>query len=191
MNNKTTQVFKSNLLWKVLAYFLRYPSSEAYVKELARRLKIGPTSANTALRTLENIGLLQRQEKARSHFYSLNNKSAVVKSLKVAYVLARLEEVDVCGKLLGIDEGLISLCIYGSYSNGTFDEKSDLDILIISQKEKIVFDSVVAKLENLLKLEINIEVFSLAKWKRLKEEDKGFHQEVLMSNILLYGSELT
>ncbi len=160
------------------------------MKELAQLLKVGPTSANNALRTLEKMDLLQRQEKARSHFYSLNNGSLIVKPLKVAYFLTRLQDIGLIRKLLELDENLISLCIYGSFADGTFDEKSDVDILIISQKEKSVFNSVVAELENLLGSEVNIEVFTLAKWKRIKEEDKGFYQEVTSSHTLLYGSEI-
>ena len=190
MSTKVSQIFKSNLIGEILAYFLVHASSQVYVKELARRLKVGPTSANNALRTLSNADLLHRQEMARSHFYSLNNESAIVKFLKAAYFLARLQDIELVNKLLELDEGLISLCVYGSFADGTFDEKSDLDILIISQKGKSIFNSLFTKLEGSLGLEINAEVFNLSKWKCLKEKDKGFYQEIVGSHILLYGSEL-
>lgn len=190
MSTKISQIFKSNLLWKVFTNFLSRPSKEVYVKELAHLLKIGPTGANNALRTLEKMGLLYKIERARAHFYSLNNESVIVKSLKVAYFLARFEDTRFVGRILELDEGLISLCIYGSFADGTFDEKSDLDILIISQREKSVFNSLVLEMEKLLGLEINTEVFTLLKWKRVKEEDRGFYQEVVSSHLLLYGSEL-
>lgn len=190
MSTKISTIFKSNLTWRVLTYFLSHPSSEAYVKELAQLLKIGPTSANNTLGRLEKVGLLQREDKARSHFYSLDNESAVVRSLKVSYLLARLEDAEFVNKLLEVDEGLISICIYGSFADGTFDEKSDLDVLIISQRRKIEFNSVLSKLENLLGLEINIEVFTLSSWGRIKDKDKGFCREIAASHILLYGSEI-
>lgn len=190
MNTATIQIFKSNLTWKILAYFLAHPSDEIYVKELARRLEAGPTNANNALRTLKKIGLLQRQGRARSHFYSLSNDSVIVKYLKIAYFLARLEEAKLVDRFFEVDEDLISLCIYGSFADGTFDEKSDLDLLIISHKEKSLFNPVVLKLETSLKLEINVELFSLSRWKRVKEDDKEFYQEVRSSHILLYGSQI-
>lgn len=190
MSTKVSQIFRGNLTWKVLTYFLAHPSKEVYVKELAQLLRVGPTSANNALRTLNKVDLLRRQEKARSHFYSLNDESTIVRFLKVAYLLARVQDADLVSKLLELDNGLISLCIYGSFADGTFDERSDVDILIISQKGKSVFNSIVSELENLLELEINIEIFNLARWKRLKEEDKEFYQEVTASHILLYGSEI-
>ncbi len=136
------------------------------------------------------MGLLQRQERARSHFYSLNNALAIVKSLKTAYFLARLEDAGLVNKLLEADEGLISLCIYGSFADGRFDEKSDVDILAISQRNKSVFNPIILELEKLLDLEINLEVFTLSKWKRAKEKDKEFYQEVIISHILVYGSEI-
>ncbi|MBU4589589.1 MAG: nucleotidyltransferase domain-containing protein [Candidatus Omnitrophica bacterium] len=190
MNTAAIQIFKNNLTWKILAYFLAHPSVEVYVKELARRLKVGPTNANNALRTLEEMALLQRQGKARAHFYSLNNDSVIVKHLKIAYFLARLEHAKLIDRFLEVDEDLISLCIYGSFADGRFDEKSDLDLIIISHKEKLAFNSALSELERALNLEINIEVFSLLKWKRVKEQDKGFYQEVMASHVLLYGSQI-
>lgn len=190
MNIKINRMFQSNLLWKVFSYFLSHPSDEIYVKELAKLLKVGPTSANNTLQSLEKMGLLQRQERARSHFYSLDNESAAVKSLKIAYFLTRLEDAKLVEGLTEADQDMISLCVYGSFADGTFDKNSDLDLLIISQKDKPVFNSAVTEFENMLGLEVNIEVFTLHKWKRVKEEDKGFYREVMASHILLYGSDI-
>ena len=190
MSTEAKSIFKSNLTWKILTYFLTYPSKEVYVKELAQLLKVGPSSANNILQILKLSGLLLKQERARSHFYSLNNESTIGKYLKIAYFLERLQEVGIVDKLLRLDEGLISLCLYGSYADGKFDEKSDIDLLAISQKDKSVFNPVIFKLESALKIEINLEVFSLLKWKRIKVENKGFHQEIMSSHILLFGSEI-
>lgn len=190
MSTISNLLFGQNAIWKALGYFLAHPSSEIYVKELGRILKIGPTAANKALKQLCKVELLHRKDKARAHFYSLNNELAITRSLKTSYFLARLETSGLVNKIVEIDEGLISLCIYGSYSDGTFDDKSDLDILIISQKEKSAFNSTISKLENILGLQINIEVFNLLKWGRVKKENKEFYQEVLVSHILVYGSHI-
>lgn len=171
-------------------HFLTHPTTEAYVKELSNILKIGPTSANNALWSLKNMGLLQKRERARSHFYSLNNDSIIVNLLKRAYFIARLQDTGVVDKLVDHDEALISLCVYGSFANGTFDEKSDLDLLVISQNGKSMFNTMVGGLEKALGLEVNIEVFNLSQWKALKKKDNGFYKEILASHILLYGSEI-
>jgi len=191
MSVNLREIFKKNLLWKVLTFFLQKPSTEVYVKELSRILGVGPTGANNALRRLEEMKLLQKRERARTHFYMLDNESILVRQLKVTYFLARLEDVQFVRRCLDADENLISLCIYGSFADGRFDEKSDLDVLIIAQQSRDAFASVIPPLERLLKLEVNIETLSISKWNRLKEKDKGFYQEVLLSHILLYGSEIS
>lgn len=190
MSTLVGEIFKKNLTWKVLTFFLERPSTEVYVKELSRMLGVGPTSANNALRKLEKMRFLQKRERARTHFYTLDNESALVRQMKIAYFLARLVDAQFVRKFLDVDEGLISLSVYGSFVDGTFDERSDVDVLAISRKEKETFYSVVSKMERLLKLDINVEVFSISKWNRVKEKDKGFYQEVTLSHILLYGSEI-
>ncbi len=186
----TGEIFKNNLTWKILTFFLEHPSTEVYVKELSRMLGVGPTSANNVLRKLNKIKFLQKRERARTHFYRLDNESVLIRQMKTAYFLARLVDAQFVRRFLDVDEGLISLSVYGSFADGTFDEKSDVDVLAISRKEKTIFYSVVSKMERLLKMDINVEAFSISKWDRVKEKDKGFYQEVTLSHILLYGSEI-
>ncbi|TET80612.1 MarR family transcriptional regulator [candidate division TA06 bacterium] len=190
MSTKTSQIFRSNSMWKVLSFFLNHPSSEVYVKELARKLRMGPSGVNNTLRRLAKMGFLQRRKRARSHFYSLTNESSVIKQLKIALFLARLGDAGLVRRFLEVDDGLISLSVYGSYANGMFDEASDLDILLRSHRQKTEFGTIISVLEDSLGLNINVEIFSLAKWGRVKRENRGFYQEVTTNSILLYGSEL-
>jgi predicted nucleotidyltransferase len=190
MSTKVSDIFSSNSIWKVLSLFLRLPSSQFYVKELSRELRMGATTANDALQALHSMGLLNREDRARSHFYSLNNESQLARQLKTALFLARLQDQRLVEKSLAEDEDIISLCLYGSFATGLSDEHSDVDILVISQKPRTTFDSVASSLESHLKLPVRFEVFSLSAWQRLKKEDSGFYREILQTNVLLYGSEL-
>lgn len=190
MSTKTNHLFNGTSTWKVLTYFLHHPSSIVYVNELANLLKIGSASANSALHELENMGLLEMRERARSHFYSINNEMAVVKSLKVAHFIARLEDLGFVDKFLEVDKDIVSLAIYGSFADGSFKEKSDLNILIISHKEAPAFSPVALELEKGLGLHINLEICTLSKWSCLKKKENGFYQEVTASHVLLCGNQV-
>lgn len=191
MSTRISSLFTSNALWKVLSQFLTLPTTQFYVRELSRRLRMGATSTNNALQKLHGMGLLKREDRARSHFYSLNNESQLARQLKIATFLGRLQDHGFVERFSEVDEGLITICLYGSSATGAFDELSDVDILAISQVPRAAFDSVLSTLESLLNIPLRLEVFSLSSWQKLKKEDRGFYREVIQNHILLYGSELT
>ncbi len=85
---------------------------------------------------------------------------------------------------------MISLAVYGSYASGNFDEKSDIDLLLISFKSKSHFLNLIQNIEKYLSKEVNYEVFNLSKWQKIKKENEPFYQEIMRNHILLTGSEL-
>ncbi len=85
---------------------------------------------------------------------------------------------------------MISLAVYGSYASGNFDEKSDIDLLLISAKSKAHFLNLIQNIEKYLSKEVNFEVFNLSKWQKIKKENEPFYKEIMRNHILLTGSEL-
>jgi predicted nucleotidyltransferase len=184
------ELFQETVLWKVLTYFLIHPSTSVYVKQLSRELKISPSGSNRALKLLSKYKILFKEEKGKAHYYFLNNEFPFVKFLKVSYFLAKIKEWKIEEKFRNQDENLISLAVYGSYASGDFDEKSDIDLLLISSKSKEHFSNLTQNIEKYLNKEVNSEVFNLSKWQKIKKENKPFYQEFIRNHILLTGSEL-
>jgi hypothetical protein len=88
------------------------------------------------------------------------------------------------------DESLISLVLYGSYADGDFDERSDIDVLLISSSTKEHFLSLLQEMEIYLNREVSLEVFNISRWRKIKKEETAFYQEVMRNHILLAGNEL-
>ncbi|MFQ6081820.1 MAG: nucleotidyltransferase domain-containing protein [Candidatus Aminicenantia bacterium] len=184
------ELFQETILWKVLVYFLSHPSTSIYVKELSRKLKISPSGTNRALKLLAKAEVLFKEEKGKAHYYILNNELPFVKFLKIAYFLAMIEKWKIVEKFKNQDENLVSLVIYGSYVTGEFNEKSDIDLLLITSKPKEHFLHLIEALEKYMNKEVNLEVSNLSKWQRIKKENKIFYQEIVNNYILLTGSRL-
>ncbi len=184
------KLFKETVLWKVLNYFLEHPSISIYVKQLSRELKISPSGTNRALKLLEEAKILFKDEKGKAHYYYLNNNLPFIKFLKVAHFLAVIENWKIEEKFKNWDENLISLALYGSYTTGEYDERSDIDLLLITLKSKKYFLPLVQDMERYLNREVSLEVFNLTKWRKLKRENTTFHKEIMSNYILLMGSEL-
>jgi len=184
------ELYQETVLWKVLTYFLSHPSTSIYVKQLSRELKISPSGTNQTLKLLARSKVLFKEEIGKAHYYFLNNGLPFIKLLKVSYFLAKIEEWKIEAKFKNQDEDLISLAVYGSYASGNFDEKSDIDLLLISSKSKAHFLNLIQNIEKYLNKEVNFEVLNISKWQKIKKENEPFYQEIIRNHILLVGSEL-
>jgi predicted nucleotidyltransferase len=87
------------------------------------------------------------------------------------------------------DDTIISIILYGSYANGEYDSKSDIDLIILVNKKK-QFTNTIQKLESRLKKIISPQILTISDWQKIKEKDKIFYESVIRNHIVLYGSGL-
>jgi len=175
--------FRKFVGFKMLEYFITRPSAEVHLKELSRNLGISPGSAKIYCDIFERDGILRVRRKGNLKLFTLNNNFAV-RELKKAYCAILLKE-------LGIEkiaENCTSLAIYGSFASGDFDEKSDLDILVIGEEN--VNRDLIIELQEKLGKEIQVTVLPYYRWERMKKEGEKFAESVLRNHILIKGAEL-
>lgn len=184
------ELFKQYVKWKILAHFLANPNTPFHIKQLARVLGTSPASISAAVKSFDDGGLLVKEEKGLAHIYRLNPDSAVVAPLKKAYGIAFVLSSKPEEKFLEIDQDIISLALFGSYADGSFDEKSDIDFLVIATRKKEEFSKAAQILENILKKEVNISVVRLPEWRTMAKRKDAFYKRVVEDHIMLYGSGL-
>lgn len=177
--------FRKFVGFKVLEYFLINPTEETYLKELAKKLQVSPRSVKIYCDIFEKQGIILREIKGNMHFFSTNNNSYRVREMKKAYISNLLAEMDI----ENISEEYTSVAIYGSYSSGNYDEKSDIDILIIGDKQNVNRDIAVEIMEKIGK-EIQVNIIPMIKWEKMKQEEDPFVTSVIKSHILIKGVEL-
>jgi len=167
-----------------LEFFLK-TGKEVHVKKLARELNISPQTATYYLKFYRKVNVLKEKREANLLLYSLDD-NALTRQLKIFYVLDQIYPFIL---RFANKNNITSIALYGSHASGTFDETSDIDLLLISQKR--TFDlSELKKLERKTGKEVKIQVFSLGEWRSLKRKANSFVQSVLSKHILLYGAEI-
>jgi len=184
------ELFDKYVRWKILAHFLGNSNSSFYVKEIARTLGVSPGSVSTAVKSFEGWGLLTKEEKGLAHFYRLNGENALVPPLKRAYGLALILSSRPAERFLEADRSIISIAVYGSYADGSFDEKSDIDILIVAPNKKLEIVGATRMLEEELGKSVNTSLFKLSDWRTMARNGDAFTRSVVGNNVLLYGSGL-
>jgi len=170
---------------KVLEYFLIYPTENTYLKELAKKLQISPRSVKIYCDIFEKEGIIIREIKGNMHIFKTNNDNFRVKEMKRAYFINLLAELNI----EKIAEESVSITVYGSYASGNFDEKSDIDILVIGDEKNVKRELVVDIMKKIEK-EIQLSVIPLIKWEKLKKENDHFVKNIIRSHVLIKGAEL-
>ncbi len=170
--------------WKLLEFFLK-TGNEIHLKEIARKLKISPQTANYYLKFYSKAGILRERKKANLLLYSLLD-NALTRQLKVFYILDTIYPF-----ILKFDNenNVTSIILYGSHALGTYDESSDIDLLIICQQKKLGLTEL-KKIERKTGKEVKIQIFTLGEWRNLKRKNDKFVQSLLSKYILLYGAEI-
>ncbi len=170
---------------RVLRWFLKHPARRIHFKELCRELGLGPLTVKTYCEEFLGRGWLCEERNANLRIFSFNNESYVVKAMKRACILEmmRRERFETL-----VDDTVVSFALYGSHSSGEYDEKSDIDVVVIGRKEQVHFEYA-EKLEKRLGKQMQITVFPLEKWERNKDKDP-FALSVLKNHVLLKGAPL-
>ncbi len=179
-------LFNKYACWKVLRHFALHPSSEMYVKEIAKKLDLSTGMSSEILRKLESSGILEVRKLGQAHYYSLK-ESYMTTELKRFVGLFHIYDSGLVNRLLDEMPEIHSIALYGSYAKGDFNEHSDIDLLLITH-QKADFD--LGELEDKLDIEINLQAFSIGQWLKLKRSSDPFYNELMNHHVLLYGVEL-
>ena len=176
--------FKKYAGVKVLSYFLENPSTEVHIKELARILKISPSTSKRFCDLFTKESILLSKKKSNSIFFSLNNEESYVKELKRMYAVTLLSKNFNLKK-----EGIFNVSVYGSYASGDYSNNSDVDLIVIS-RAKNFDEAFISLFQKKIKKEVNVTKRTLSEWSQLKDDRDSFAEEILRNNFSLFGGKL-
>ena len=171
MNHKV-HIFKllgNQSILTVLKYFLENPSGKYYLAQLTRTLKLSKVSVIKALAALRSGGLLKAEKLGNSVFHYIDGNNTMVKELKKLNTISYLFQELKFPVLLDFE-----VYLYGSAARGENDEKSDFDVLIITNKKTEVTDL----LGTINNEKIKILVLSPVQYASLFKTDKPFYERL-------------
>ncbi|MCK9582180.1 MAG: nucleotidyltransferase domain-containing protein [Endomicrobiales bacterium] len=172
---------KKNILFftnhqKVLAFLLSHPSEQFYDRQIANLAKMSRSGTNRALIELAKVGLIEKSNRGRMNYYSVNAGSALIKQLKTVLTLSELDNL-----IEDIKPYARQIILFGSAAKGENRKESDYDLFVLtSEKDKVN--------EILLKsgMRENIQpiIVTPNDWIKTKKTNAVFYKEVLSGNIL-------
>lgn len=128
-------ITKDNNL-KIMEWFFKYPSKSFHIRELARLTKLSSTGVIKIVKRLKSEKLLiSKKEKVVEDITpNFDGNFFIQKRLYNIYSLYDSGLVSYLSKFYEMPESII---LFGSYSNGTDTERSDIDIGIFSKSSEI------------------------------------------------------
>ena len=126
--NKTTE----NI---ILELFFKKPSERFNIREVARKLKIAPSTVSIATRGLINKRFLLREQLGKSIYLSANLENMEFIFEKMMYNIKKIKYSNLIDFLVK-NYKPEAIVIYGSYSRGEDIENSDIDIAVITPLKK-------------------------------------------------------
>ncbi len=150
-------ITKDNSL-KIMELFFKYPFKIFHIRELSRLTGLSTTGISKILKKLKKERLL------------VSKKTKIIEEIKPdfegnflfvkrLYNVYSLRDSGLLDYLKSIYEMPKAIILFGSYSNGTDSEKSDIDIAIIAKNKEVDLK----KFEFKLARKINIHIIDLNK----------------------------
>jgi len=160
-----------------------------HLREIARRAGISPPQAKKELEIMHELGIVRKERKGNMVFFPIDEKCLFLQELRGIY--AKMEGVvPALKKELAKIAGLKYCFVYGSYANGKFGGKSDIDLLCIGDNGVEKFDAAVYKLQKNTGREINYIFWSMDDFAKKASEKGAFFNAVLKEKKLwIIGGE--
>ena len=168
---------------RVIEKILSEPNREFSVRGIAKEMNISPGTSSNSLRYLLKKGILKLRVIGRNYQYQADLENPLCRQWKMLLGLDMLTESDLMGKIMKKVPDVQSAILYGSFAKGTYDKKSDVDIILIVQNRQAYDMNFLAT----IKQEVNVSIFSIGDWKKLAHDNKVFYENVIYDSIILYG----
>jgi len=167
----------------IIKIFINNPEKEFYVREIAKIMKVSPTTISKYLKKYKREGILISENKLNHLIFKANINSRKFRLVKLFYNLELIED----SKLLDYLEHEFNypkaIILFGSFAKAENISTSDIDLLIVSsEKKKVDF----SKFEKKLRYKIQLFVHSQKEIERFKKENKELINSWI-NGITLYG----
>jgi predicted nucleotidyltransferase len=168
---------------KIMKYFFNKPYEKIHLRELSRRTNTSIYSTKKIVDDLVKQEIILEKWQGNQRNIMPNLENIFLRQLKIAFSIKKIQESGILPYLEEKIPAISSIVLYGSTAQGTDSEKSDIDLLVIGQKNK----TDLSKFEQIIGKEINIIIMKWSEWRIHVKKDRAFYREILKDGIALLG----
>jgi len=173
----------------VLSVLLVRPETRLYQRRIAQLAGLRLLQAQRALRALADLGVLLAEREGNRVYYHPDPSCPILPELR-AIVLKTAGLADVLREALAGVKGIAVAFVFGSIAKGTFDARSDVDVMIVGEASFADISSALRTAEDQLNREVTPTLYSP---RELEEKLKSRHHFLMRvleePKIMLVGDE--
>lgn len=144
----------------VLATLYIDPGREWYLSDLARHLKVTPSSLQRELAGLTEAGILRRRDDGNRVYYSAESESPIFSDLRGLFLrTVGLRDV-LAESLKPLKDRIAVAFVYGSLASGEERASSDVDLMIIGRVGLAELAPALKKAEKTLLRPVNPSIYT-------------------------------
>jgi len=185
-----SQLFKKDVL-KILTVFSISPGSKFYRKELKEKTRLNNVSLDNGISILLNSNIITKKKKLFFLNFDNENTKQVIYLVSSQYKFLKEIPLNVYFPIIDIVSFLskfrfVDGYLFGSFAKLVFDETSDVDIAVVSDRitveEKKDFEKLIRKLELRYGRKIEVHYFGKNFYKSKRDP---FVKEIMKNGVKL------
>ena len=160
---------------RLMAAFLVDPKRSWYGRDLARHLKLAPSTLQRDLKRLQRGGVVRTWRDGNRVYFQADAQSPIYPDLR-SLLVKTVGVVDVVREeLQPLQKTIRVAAIYGSMATGTETTASDVDLLVVGAVDFADLSAAVAKVSFRLLRPLNPRLYSEAEFRRKASAKAGSH----------------
>ncbi len=164
----------------LLKIFLFKPNVEMHQAEVIEKSKLSRMTVKRLISVYYKNHILNISKKGDLILYSIAENNPIVKQLKIFINISNIYE-----SIKVLADKNIEVFLFGSAARGEDTEKSDIDILVISDLDKKIILNTIGAASYNLKREINPIIYTSIDFSKLPNTDKSFYEKFERDRIRL------
>ncbi len=178
---------------KILSCLLQNPRKEFKEIELIKESDVGKGAGADAINRLASSGIIKIKRVGRTKIVMLNVKNPVTFALRLLfdrYKFLSLPDGKISAVLLFKEKAYIrskAIILFGSLASGTYDETSDIDLLVIADDDEEITNAK-KEISELIGESLNIHLIKSFDIRKEFEEN-DLVRNALMNGIIISGDD--
>lgn len=156
---------------QILTFLARHPDEQFYIREIAKKMDKSVGGTHKTLKSLKEMNLIIENKSGKNIYYQINHMNSSISHFKIFVTINELTPL--VKKLKDIS---VKIILFGSCARGEDTIESDIDLFVLTNKKENVNKTI---LQSTCKRTIQAVVVNTTEFMDLKEQDKGFYQEII------------